>query len=120
MPKPVRPPWWAGAVYRVALTGWATSMAGTGTRYQSAGQNIDANVQFAIDDLTPEHESITRFMKYQEGVPMLTGPDGLVPLSVPGNVLAHCVDVLDDDSSMRLADGIKRKLRLFMNNWKEI
>ena len=33
MPRPVRPPWWAGAVYRVALTGWATSMASGNGRF---------------------------------------------------------------------------------------
>lgn len=120
MPKPVRPPWWSGAVYRVAMTGWATSMASNGTRYAANGQNSEMNVQFAVDDLTPEHESISRYMKYQEGEPMLTGADGtLVPVSVPSNVLGHCADVLEEDSSMRLADGIKRKLRMFMDNWRD-
>jgi len=42
---------------------------------------------------------------------MLTRHDRtLVPLDVPSNVLQYCIDVLEDDSSMRLADGIKRKL----------
>lgn len=121
MPKPVRPPWWAGAVYRVALTGWAASMANSnGARYSSNDSGIDNDTHFAIDGLTPEHESISRYVKYQEGIPMLTAPDGqLVPMSVPSNVLAHCIDILEDDSSMRMADGIKRKLRMFMDNWKD-
>lgn len=118
MPKPVRPPWWAGAVYRVALTAWAASMASS--RFSSNGTDADTNTQFPIDGLNPEHESISRYMKYQEGTPMLTGADGqFVSLSVPSNILHHCVDILDDDSSMRLADGIKRKLRLFTDNWKD-
>lgn len=120
MPKPVRPPWWAGAVYRVALTGWAAGMASSSTRYLANGSESDVDAQFAIDDLTPEHELIDKYIKYQKGTPMLTGIDGrLVSMLVPGNVLNHCIDVLDDDSSMRLADGIKRKLRLFMDNWKD-
>ncbi|RMZ81630.1 hypothetical protein DV737_g2364, partial [Chaetothyriales sp. CBS 132003] len=120
MPKPVRPPWWAGAVYRVALTAWATSMAGNTTRFGSTASPTDVDRPFAIDDLTPENETISRYMKYQEGTPMLTRQDGsLAPLDVPLNVLQHCIDVLEDDSSMRLADGIKRKLSIFMTSWKD-
>jgi len=120
MPRPVRPPWWAGAIYRVALTAWANAVANSGTRYNSNGHSVEPDQPFAIDDLTPEHESISRYMKYQEGTPMLTRPDGsLMPMDVPTNVLSHCVEVLEDDSSMRLADGIKRKLRVFMTSWND-
>jgi hypothetical protein len=119
MPKPVRPPWWAGAVYRVALTAWATSMAGAGPRFAGTSPT-EVDRPFAIDDLTPETDAISRYMKYQEGTPMLTRQDGtLAPLDVPANVLQHCIDVLEDDSSMRLADGIKRKLIVFMASWKD-
>ncbi|RMZ82251.1 hypothetical protein DV738_g1792, partial [Chaetothyriales sp. CBS 135597] len=120
MPKPVRPPWWAGAVYRVALTAWATSMTGNTTRFGGAASPTNVDRPFAIDDLTPENETISRYLKYQEGTPMLTRQDGsLAPLDVPANVLQHCIDVLEDDSSMRLADGIKRKLSVFMISWKD-
>jgi len=43
----------------------------------------------------------------------------LAPIKVPSNVLQHCIEVLDDDSSMRLTDGIKRKLAMFMSSWKD-
>ncbi|KAL2440800.1 Transcription factor 1 [Exophiala dermatitidis] len=120
MPRPVRPPWWAGAVYRVALTGWATSMAGGGARVSPGHAATEPDRQFAIDDLTPENEAIGRYMKYQEGTPMLSRPDGtLAPMDVPSNILQHCIELLEDDSSMRLAEGIKRKLRMFMANWKD-
>ena len=120
MPKPVRPPWWAGAVYRVAMICWATSMSRGGAGFNNAPQNGEQGKQFAIDDLTPEHGSISRYMKYQEGEPMLTSADGgLVPVSIPSNVLGHCIEVLEEDSSMRLADGLKRKLRLFMSDWQD-
>jgi len=120
MPRPVRPPWWAGAVYRVALTGWATSMSSNSGRFSPGHAQSQADMPFAIDDLTPENEAISRYIKYQEGTPMLTRPDGsLAPIEVPSNVLQHCVEVLDDDSSMRLTDGIKRKLRMFMASWKD-
>lgn len=120
MPKAIRPPWWAGAVYRVALTAWATSMANSGNRFGGGGSPAEVEHPFAIDDLTPENEAISRYIKYQEGTPMLTRVNNtLAPLDVPSNVLQHCVDVLENDSSMRLADGIKRKLQGFLNTWKD-
>ncbi|ETN39491.1 uncharacterized protein HMPREF1541_05717 [Cyphellophora europaea CBS 101466] len=119
MPKPIRPPWWAGAVYRVALTAWATSMANSSNRH-GGNSPLEVEHPFAIDNLTPENEAISRYIKYQEGTPMLTRVDNtLVPLDVPSNVLQHCIDVLEDDSSMRLADGVKRKLRIFLTSWRE-
>ncbi|OAP58408.1 hypothetical protein AYL99_07498 [Fonsecaea erecta] len=121
MPHAVRPPWWAGAVYRVALTGWATSMANGNGRFSPTHGPAEPDRPFAIDDLTPENEAISRYMKYQEGTPMLTRSDGsLAPMDVPSNLLQHCIEVLDDDSSMRLTDGIKRKLRIFMASWKDM
>ncbi|KAJ9608329.1 hypothetical protein H2200_007317 [Cladophialophora chaetospira] len=121
MPRPVRPSWWAGAVYRVALTGWATSMASNGNgRFSPTHAPTEPDRPFAIDDLTPENEAISRYMKYQEGTPMLSRPDGsLAPMDIPLNILQHCVEVLDDDSSMRLTEGVKRKLRVFMSSWKD-
>lgn len=120
MPRPVRPPWWAGAVYRVALIGWATSMASGTSRFSPLQPQAEPEKPFAIDDLTPENEAISRYIKYQEGTPMLSRSDGsLAPIEVPSNVLEHCIEVLEDDSSMRLADGIKRKLRMFMASWKD-
>jgi len=119
MPQQVRPPWWAGAVYRVAMTGWANSMANVSSRFVNNGPN-NANKPFPVDELVPEHESISRYLKYQEGVPMLSKGDGqLVPMDVPSNILNHCIDMLDVDSGMRLAEGIKFKLRRFATNWKE-
>lgn len=120
MPKPVRPPWWSGAVYRVALTGWATSMSRVGPQFNGNSPADNPEIQFALDDLTPEHELITRYIKYQEGQPTFTGADGTrISLSVPNNILSHCADVLEDDSTMRLADGIKRKLRVFLESWRD-
>ena len=123
MPSQVRPPWWAGAMYRVALTGWATSMASSASsRYHHVlgGQTPHSNKLFPVDNLSPEHESLNRYLNHQEGVPMLSKPDGsLLSLDVPAHMLNHCIDVLEDDSTMRLADGIRRKLRSFVSNWKD-
>ena len=118
MPSQVRPPWWAGAVYRVALTGWANSIAAA--QFTGSSQSCDTEKFFPIDNLTPEHESVNRYLKYQEGKPMLSKPGGsLLSLDVPTHILNHCIDILQDDCSMRLADGIKRKLSTFLMCWKE-
>ncbi len=120
MPKPIRPPWWAGAVYRVALTAWATSIANSNGRYGGNGSPLVVDRPFPIDGLTPENDAITRYIKYQEGTPMLTRHDqSMMPLDIPSNVIQYCIDVLDDDCSMRLADGIKRKLVHFLASWSE-
>jgi hypothetical protein len=53
-------------------------------------------------------------------VPMLSKGDGqLVPMDVPSNIVNHCIDLLDVDSGMRLAEGIKLKLCRFLSSWKE-
>lgn len=120
MPEQARPPWWSGAVYRVALIGWANSMAHAGTRFPTNGQSADADRPFAIDALTPEDPAITRYLKYQEGIPMLSKADGsMLPMDVPNNILKHCIDMLEEDSTMRLTDGIKRKLRIFLTAWTD-
>lgn len=120
MPEQIRPPWWAGAIYRVALTFWANTMANAGSRFPSNGHNIEVDRPFAIDALTPEDPAINRYLKYQEGIPMLSKPDGsFISTDVPNNILKYCIDLLEEDSSMRLTDGIKRKLRIFLTGWKE-
>jgi hypothetical protein len=127
MPEQVRPPWWAGALYRVALTFWAnttmasaTTMAGAASRFPTQGHTGEADRPFAIDSLTPEDPAISRYLTHQEGRPMLTKADGsYIPTDVPNNILKYCIDLLEEDSSMRLTDGIKRKLRIFHAAWKE-
>ncbi len=120
MPERVRPPWWAAAVYRVALMSWANSMANAGARFPMSGskeRGIDA--PFAIDALAPEHPSIVRYLKYREGLPMVSKPDGtMVSMELPGHVLTHCIEVLDEDSTMRLTAGIKNKLGRLAERWK--
>jgi hypothetical protein len=120
MPEQVRPPWWAGALYRVALTFWANTMASAGSRFPTQGHNVEADRPFAIDSLAPEDPAINRYLTQQEGIPMLTKADGsYISTDVPNNILKYCIDLLEEDSSMRLTDGIKRKLRIFHAAWKE-
>jgi hypothetical protein len=119
MPKPVRPAWWSGAVYRVAMTGWAASMA-LGGKSSTSAPPAEAAQPFAINGVTPEHVCVQRYLTYQEGTPMLrTGSGPLTPLDVPTNIVEYVVDILDDDPSMRMSEGIKHKLKLFVDSWKK-
>jgi len=118
MPKDTRPPWWAGAVYRVALVLWVDSL----THNDAMGPAATATVpttglfpvpgpSFAVDALPPEHPLITRYLQKREGVPTLTKRDGSqIPLDHPFTVLSHCVDVIDEGVATRFTDGIRNKL----------
>ena len=119
MPLQVRPPWWAGAMYRVALIGWATSMASTATLH--GVQTPHNNKVFPIDNLSPEHETLNQYLNHQVGFPMLSKGDGtLVPIDIPSSFLNHCIEILDDDSTMRLANGMKQKLQVLESSWTDM
>jgi len=120
MPERVRPPWWAAAVYRVALIAWANRMANAEMHLATTDLAATAGGQFfAIDDLPPEHPSIVRYLKHREGLPMFTKLDGsMVSLEVPGKVLAHCIDLLEEDSKLRFTAGIQSKLVKLAERWR--
>ena len=120
MPERVRPPWWAAAVYRVAMIAWANSMACTemGPRTRDLPMT-KGDTPFAIDDLPPDHPFIVRYLKYKEGVPMLSRPDGsMISLEVAEKVLTHCIDFIEEDSTMRFTAGIQTKLIRLAERWK--
>ena len=104
---------------------WATSIANADV--QSSSKSISAVVArgssedtFAIDGLKPEHTSIVRYLRYQEGVPMLSKRDGgLVSLEVPENMLRHCLEVLnEEEATMRLTGGIKSRIERLIERVK--
>ncbi|KAL2350348.1 hypothetical protein BJ546DRAFT_925501 [Cryomyces antarcticus] len=122
MPEQNKPPWWAAAIYRVALIMWATSIANNKTQTPSSHKSIpplDEN-NFAIDGLVPEHTSIVRYLRYREGVPMLSKRDGtVVSLTASQDVLGHCLDVLnEEESTMRMTEGIKARLARMFERWR--
>lgn len=117
MPVQVRPPWWSGAIYRVALTGWANSMANAGTLLPSHGHNIEVR----IDALEPEDPLIMQYVMHRQGMPVLMTAGGQsTPMNVPSNIVIRCIDLLEQDSSMRLTDGIKKKLRQLLSDWEHL
>lgn len=112
MPRGIRPPWWAGAIYRVALILWTDSLAHKETPSpNNNGMFPVPGPSFAIDALPAEHPLIVRYLQKREGVPCLTKRDGSqigIDHALP--VLQHCIDVIDDGASTRFSDGIRAKL----------
>ncbi|KAF2177408.1 transcription factor Bmr1 [Zopfia rhizophila CBS 207.26] len=111
MPRGVRPPWWPGAIYRVALILWTDSL----THNESMSPNqqglyLSSNA-FAVDGLPAEHPLVSRYLTKREGVPTLTKRDGSsITLDHGYTVLSHCMDVIDEGVATRFSDGIRGKL----------
>lgn len=117
-PKTVRPPWWPGAVYRAALTVWATSMADVDGWFVSNNSPDTSGSAFIIDQVTPK--AYQQYSNLQQGTPMLTSMDfKVVPLNIPTNVIEVSIELLEDDCSMRLAGCIRSKLAKFLELWKD-
>lgn len=116
LPRSVKPSWWAAAVYRATIITWITSTARATTDVSVPSGQTDS--AFAIDALPPEHPMIQNYLSSRAGEPMLSRKDGtMAPLKKPGNVLAHALDVLDADMSMRFTHGIRNKLARLAQRW---
>lgn len=111
MPRGIRPPWWAGAIYRVALILWTDSLTHKETASPGNGMFPVPGPSFAIDDLAADHALIVRYLTKREGVPCVTKRDGSqMTLDRAYPVLQHCVEVIDEGASTRFSDAIRSKL----------
>lgn len=119
MPHGVRPPWWPGTVYRVALILWTESLTRSPESLKSSVSPTSAMfppspagaMAFAVDSLPPEHPLVVRYLTKHEGVPALTKRDGTMLMLENGfSVLSYCIDVLDEGVSTRFSEGIRAKL----------
>lgn len=112
MPRGIRPPWWAAAIYRVALVLWTDSLTRkTGSPVLGKGSFPVAGSPFAIDVLPVDHPLIVRYLTKREGVPCVTKRDGSqMPVDHPFPILQHCVEVIDEGAATRFSDGIRTKL----------
>jgi hypothetical protein len=112
MPRGIRPPWWAGAVYRAALVLWTdTQVHNESVSPRQGGLFTPPNATVAVDQLPSDHPLILRYQSRREGIPVVTKSDGnCVPIDNAFAVLSHCVDILDEGVSTRLTDGIRNKL----------
>lgn len=112
MPRGIRPPWWAGAIYRATLILWTDSLSHNESVTPSSGLFPVPGPSFAIDSLPAEHPLMVRYLTKREGVPTLTKRDGSqIPLDHAMTVLSHCIEAIDEGVSTRFSDGIKSKLQ---------
>jgi hypothetical protein len=118
MPRGVRPPWWAGAVYRAALVFWTDSLINKDQPLQNAnGSFPSSGPSFAIDSLPVDHPLIVRFLNKRVGQPHLSKRDGTqLPMDHGVTVLAHCIEVIDEGTSNRFVDGVRSKLERLMRS----
>ncbi|KAK3677458.1 hypothetical protein LTR78_002996 [Recurvomyces mirabilis] len=112
MPRGIRPPWWAAAIYRVGLILWTDSLL----RKDNLTPNSNgifpvAGPTFAIDALPADHPLIVRYLTKREGVPCVSKHDGSqMPIDQAYPMLQHCIEVIDEGAASRFSDGIRNKL----------
>ena len=112
MPRGIRPPWWAGAIYRVGLILWTDSLLQKETGSPGNGGMLSVpGPSFAIDALPADHPLIVRYLTKREGVPCVTKRGGSqMSIDQAFLVLQHCVEVIDEGAATRFSDGIRAKL----------
>ena len=120
-PEHERPPWWPGAIYRVALVAWANSMVCQHMDWSSA-ENSRKNLQVVVlDTLLADHPLAEAYLSKKEGIPMFSDNSGItVSLKVPGLVLAHCANFLGTNPQTSFIKGIRQKLLSLIERWKWI
>merc|ERR1712072_1215323 len=112
MPRGIRPPWWAGAIYRVGLILWTDSLVRRDHGNMNNGEIFPVpGPSFAIDALPADHPLIVRYLTKREGVACVTKRDGSqMAVDQPFRILQHCVEVIDEGAATRFSDGIRSKL----------
>lgn len=118
MSRGVRPPWWAGAIYRAALVLWTDSLINKEAKSPSTNSMIPSgNISFAVDALPPNHPQIIQYLAKHEGQPFLTKRDNTqVPMDHAYAVVSHCIEVIDEGAANRFSDGIRNKLDRLMRS----
>lgn len=111
MPRGIRPPWWSGAIYRVALVLWMDALTHKESASPRNGLLPVPGPSFAIDNLPADHPLIVRYLTKREGVPCVTKSDGSqTGIDNALSILQHCIGVIDEGAATRFSDGIRVKL----------
>ncbi|KAF2193221.1 hypothetical protein K469DRAFT_730124 [Zopfia rhizophila CBS 207.26] len=120
MPEPNRPLWFPAVIYRVCLLLWSTSIASPIKSVQPVAQFSES--VFAIDSLSPEHETLVRYLRFQQGTPMLRLKKGVwYSLFSPKHTLLYCLEVMEEEElNTNFAMGIRNRLELLARRVKMI
>lgn len=119
IPEPARPPWWAGAIYRVALIAWANGKVSANVVNLTHRQDVGTQGPVLLDVLTPFHTSIVAYLNHQGGFPAFLGSDDTaVCLNDSVDVIHHCASFLDTETMTIFALGIRQKLLTMATRWE--
>ncbi|KJR81859.1 uncharacterized protein SPSK_00677 [Sporothrix schenckii 1099-18] len=93
--------------------------SGNGVSDGANAPSSSATSLVAIDSVTPEDQAVIAYLWGGDGVTaVLTHSDGRhFTLDTPSEILAYGVKRIDEASSTRISDGIRRKLLSLASNW---
>ncbi|KAK7754701.1 hypothetical protein SLS62_003258 [Diatrype stigma] len=125
MPTDRRPSWWAAALYRATLVLFVDSVSQLDPSFQKqrggggddGGSGGSSCTSVSIDRLLPEDPLLKAYVWKGDGIPVLTRPHGIVSIENPKDVLGYAIKSLEEGGSLRMADGIRRKLITLGSNW---
>ncbi|KAF2119281.1 hypothetical protein BDV96DRAFT_596025 [Lophiotrema nucula] len=121
MPASRRPYWWSATIYRVALCMWATSLTVTNDIGSKHARHSDAE-KLVLDDLPFDHPIIVRYLRHQDGVPVLSGSGtegAVVSVGSPIEIITYCIDVLrTKEPGSQLDEGISARLSALAERWR--
>ena len=111
MPRTLRPPWWAAAMYRIAMVMWCDSLGQKEEAGPAMANQPGPEESVLIDRFHPEHPAIVQYTTKRQGKPALTRQDGSqMPIQDPAEVLFHCIDMISEGVSTRFTEGVCSKL----------
>lgn len=111
MSPTIRPPWWAAAIYRVALVLWTVSLNHGDAPTGEVQNYVTWETSFVVDVHPPQHPLIAQYLAEKQGTPLLTKTDGSqMPISDPLSLLLHCTQVIAEGIATRFTDGLRLKL----------
>lgn len=113
MPEAHRPQWIPAVVHRVCLILWSTSVAKSLTGIAHSANPFSKSV-FAIDSVSPHHQSLVRYLSLGHGTPMLCTRDGAwFSLNSPADTLRYSLEVLKEEGlDSNFAVDVRSRLQL--------
>ncbi|KAH0371406.1 hypothetical protein KCU65_g1864, partial [Aureobasidium melanogenum] len=119
MEKHTRPPWWAGAVYRVALIAWTNSMMVSDLDAGANNHGSSQSTTTILDDLAADHPLIEAYLDMHQRIPVCSRSEGgHLAFNVPGDVLVHCANFLGINPQVDFVKGVRQKLLKLASRWQ--
>ncbi|KAF2196677.1 hypothetical protein GQ43DRAFT_435804 [Delitschia confertaspora ATCC 74209] len=120
IPEINRPLWLPAVIYRVCLLLWSTGMTYPAKLIQPTTP-FDERV-FPIDKMLPESDALVRYLRFQQGTPMLSLKKGaFFSLTSPLETVVYCLEVMKEEQiSTSLGLGIRHRLDVLSSRVKAV